>query len=336
MTSYEETFRNKNVLITGGLGFIGSNLAHRLVPLGTNVTIVDSLIPAYGGNMFNLHGIEGNVKVNIADVRDQHSMDSLVKGQHFMFNLAGTLSHLDSMRDPFTDLEINSRSQLSILEACRKYNRDIKIVFTGTRGQYGKPRYLPVDENHPLHPTDINGINNLAGEMYHLLYYEVYGIRAASLRLTNTYGPRHQMKHPRQGIVNWFVRQTLDGEQVKIFGDGKQIRDTNYVDDVVDALLTTMSDERSNGQAYNLGGIPLSLEDIVKKIIEIHGRGEFTHVVYPTELQKIEIGDYIADYTRIKRELDWSPRVTLHDGLGRTIEFYKKHRDHYWKPGEIL
>ena len=323
-------FKEKNVLITGGLGFIGSTLAHKLVELDANVTIVDSLIPEYGGNLFNIHGIEGRVKVNISDVRDSSSIDYLIQGQDYIFNLAGTLSHIDSMKDPFTDLEINCVAQLSILEACRKYNPKVKIIFAGTRGQYGKPDYLPVDEKHLMHPTDVNGINNIAGEWYHILYNNVYRIKACSLRLTNTYGPHHQMKHHRQGIINWFIRQIMDGTKVKIFGDGKQTRDTDYVDDVVEALLLAMASEKTNGEVYNLGGFPISLEEIVEKMIKTYGEGEYELVPFPSESKEIEIGDYIADYSKFKRIVGWEPKIDVDEGLTRTFEYYKKHKQYYW------
>ncbi|HWP46896.1 MAG TPA: NAD-dependent epimerase/dehydratase family protein [Candidatus Limnocylindrales bacterium] len=329
--NYDNAFRNKEVMITGGLGFIGSTLAHRLAALGARITLVDSLIPEYGGNIFNIHGIEDKVKVNISDVRDRSSMNYLVQKKDYIFNLAGTLSHTDSMKDPFTDLEINCVSQLSILESCRKFNPEVKILFAGTRGQYGRARYLPIDEDHPLHPIDVNGINNVAGEMYHILYNEIYNLRATSLRLTNTYGPRHQMKHPRQGVINWFIRQILDKQTVKIFGDGKQIRDTNYVDDVVEAMLMAMASEETNGQVYNLGGFPISLEDLVKKMIEVYGEGSYELVPFPEEHKRIEIGDYIADYTKFKKTVGWEPKVSFEEGLRRTFEYYEKYKSYYWE-----
>ena len=258
-------YKGKNVLITGGLGFLGSTLARRLVQEGANIKIIDSLVPDYGGNLFNIKGIESNVHVNISDVRDRYSINYLVRDQDILFNLAGTLSHVDSMADPFTDLEINCTSQLSILEACRQNNPKIKIVYAGTRNQYGKAKYLPVDERHPLEPTDINGINCNAGEYYHLLYNNVYNIKACSLRMTNTFGPRHQMKHPRQGVLNWFLRQLIDGETIKLFGTGEQIRDTNYVDDVVEAFLLTGASDKVWGQVFNLGGTPVSLKEFVER-----------------------------------------------------------------------
>ena len=246
MVEIEKFYKGKKVLITGGMGFIGSTLAYRLVDSGADVTVIDSLIPEYGGNLFNIHGLEDRIKINISDIRDKSSINYLIADKDCIFNLAGTLSHTDSMKDPFVDLEINCVAHLSILEACRKYNTKVKIVFAGTRGQYGRADYLPVDEKHLMHPTDVNGINNMAGEWYHILYNNVYGIRACSLRMTNTFGPRHQMKHHRQGILNWFIRQALDGTKIKIFGDGKQIRDTNFVNDVVDALMLAMSSEKTN------------------------------------------------------------------------------------------
>lgn len=328
--SLTEAFRNKKVMVTGGLGFIGSNLARRLVDYGAEVLLVDSLIPQYGGNLFNMKGIEDKVTVNIADVRDQYSMNYLVQGQDYMFNLAGTLSHLDSMEDPFTDLEINCRSQLSILESCRKHNREVKVVFAGTRGQYGRAQYLPVDEKHPQEPIDVNGINNVAGEWYHILYHRVYGIRACSLRLTNTYGPCHQMRHPRQGIINWFVRLALDGETINLYGDGRQIRDTNYVDDVVDAFLLAAASDRADGEVFNLGGEPTNLVDLVRLITELAGSGSYKFVPFPEGAKKIEIGDYIADWRKIARSLGWQPQVSLHEGLRRTVDYYRHHRAHYW------
>jgi len=333
---YKQFYRGKKVLITGGLGFIGSNLAIELVKLNAEVLLIDSLIPQYGGNLFNITEIKDKVKVNITDVRDEYSMDYLVQGQDIVFNLAGTLSHIDSMKDPFTDLEINCRSQLSILESCKKYNPEIKIIFAGTRGQYGHPEYLPVDEKHSQKPIDVNGINNMAGEWYHILYNNAYGIRACSLRLTNTFGPRHQMKHPRQGVINWFIRQCIDNEKIRIYGDGKQIRDVNYVGDVVEAFLLVAATEKSNGEIYNLGGTHKNLKEIVDLIIKIAGTGEYELIPYPSESKKIEIGDYIADYSKIKDSLGWTPDTSFDDGVRKTVEFYRKYSQNYWKKGKVL
>ncbi len=323
-------YKNKKILITGGLGFIGSSLAHALVGLGSDVTIVDSLISGYGGNLFNINGIESKVRVNISDVRDRHSMNYLVRGKEIMFNLAGTLSHVDSMTDPFTDLEINCVSQLSILEACRFNNPQIKIVWAGTRNQYGRAQYLPVDEKHPQIPTDVNGINNIAGEQYHLLYYRVYGIKTCSLRLTNCYGPRHQMRHSRQGVLNWFIRQIIDNKEIKLLGSGSQIRDTNHVDDVVMAFLQVAAAKKVWGEAYNLGGQAVSLAEFVDKAITIYGKGKSRSAHFSKDREKIEIGDYIADYTKIKKSIGWKPFVSLNTGLKNTLAYYIKNKKHYW------
>ena len=302
-------------MITGGLGFIGSNLAHRLVDYGAQVLIVDSLIPNYGGNLFNVEGIKDRVQVNIADVRDVSGLNYLVREQEYIFNLAGQVSHIDSMRDPYTDLEINCRSQLSLLEACRQNNPSVKIVYASTRQIYGIPDYLPVDEKHLLHPTDVNGINKMAGEWYHILYNNVYGIRATSLRLTNTYGPRQLMKHSRQGFIGWFIRLAIDGEEISLYGDGTQLRDLNYVDDVVEALLLAGATDKVDGQVYNLGGLePVSLLHVVETLMELCPQARYKLVPFPPEKKRIDIGDYYGDYGRIRETLGWKPRVPLRDG----------------------
>ena len=324
-------FQDKRVLITGGLGFIGSNLAHVLAGHCAELTLVDSLIPEYGGNLFNISGIEDDVQVNIADVRDESSMHHLVRDKDYIFNLAGQVSHIDSMSDPYTDLEINCRSQLSILEACKKNNPGVKIVYAGTRGQYGKIERLPVDENHPQRPTDVNGINKMAGEWYHILYNNVYGIRACSLRLTNTYGPRHHMRTSRQGVLSWFIRLAIDGKGIELFGGGEQQRDFNYVDDVVDALLLAAANDAANGEVFNIGsGVPVSLREAAELCVEIAGSGSVRAVDFPPDKKNIEIGNYYADPSRAKKFLDWEAKVPLRDGIQRTIEFFKQYRNHYW------
>ncbi|HUW96497.1 MAG TPA: NAD-dependent epimerase/dehydratase family protein [Anaerolineae bacterium] len=327
-----EKYRDKRVMITGGLGFIGSNLAHRLVDFGADVLIVDSLIPDYGGNLFNVEGIKDRVRINIADVRDASGMNYLVREQDYIFNLAGQVSHIDSMRDPYTDLEINCRSQLSLLEACRRHNPSVKVVYASTRQIYGAPDYLPVDEKHLLHPTDVNGINKMAGEWYHILYSNVYGIRATSLRLTNTYGPRQLMKHSRQGFIGWFIRLAIDGDEISVFGDGKQLRDLNYVDDVVDAFLLAGATDMVNGQVYNLGGTePVSLLQVVETLKELNPQASYKLVPFPPEKKRIDIGDYYGDYSRIRTALGWQPQVSLREGLSKTIEYYRQYKEHYWE-----
>ncbi|HEX2913119.1 MAG TPA: NAD-dependent epimerase/dehydratase family protein [Chloroflexia bacterium] len=328
--NYLEAYAGKHCLITGGMGFIGSNLARRLVELEAQVTLVDSLIPTYGGNLFNIHGIEDKVRVNIADVRDENSMDYLVRGQDYIFSLAGQISHLDSMHDPYTDLEINCRSQLSLLEACRKNNPGVKVVYAGTRQIYGNPDYLPVDENHLVRPTDVNGINKAAGERYYLVYASVYGLRTASLRLTNCYGPRQWMRDNRLTSQGWLLRLVLDNKTAQIFGDGQQLRDLNYVDDVVDALLRAAALDEANGHFFNLGGKPYSLLEQVQIMIELAGTGSYELVPWPEERKNISIGNYYGDYSKIKRMLGWEPKVEIREGLSRTIEYYREYQQHYW------
>ena len=329
MTDHRDYYRNRKVLVTGGLGFVGSNLARALADLGARVTAVDSLLPDYGGNLFNLAGYEDKVRINVADVRG-HAMEFLVQGQEVLFNLAGQVSHIDSMIDPFTDLEINCKSQLWILEAVRKRNPGLRIVYAGTRQVYGRPRSLPVDESHLLNPTDVNGINKISGEMYHLVYHSVYGIRASSLRLTNTYGPRQLIKHSRQGFIGWFVRQATLGEEIQVFGNGRQKRDFDYVDDVVDAFLRAGAMDAADGQVFNLGGDePITLLDLAQLLVEIAGRGRVTVVPFPADRKKIDIGDFHADASKIKAALGWTPKTQLRDGFARTLAYYREHKDRY-------
>jgi len=324
-----DTFQNKKVLITGGLGFIGSNLARRLVDIGAEVVLVDSLVPEYGGNRVNIDGIEDKVQVNVSDVRDEHSMRYLVQKQDYLFNLAGQTSHLDSMQDPYTDLEINCRAQLSILEACRKYNPQIKIVFASTRQIYGKPDSLPVNEKHLLRPVDVNGINKMAGEWYHILYNNVYGIRACALRLTNTIGPRMRVKDARQTFVGVWIRLLVEEKPIEVWG-GEQLRDFTFVDDAVDAFLLAAQSEKANGQVFNLGGDRVvSLRDLAELLIKANGRGQFAVRDFPSDRKRIDIGDYYADFTQIQFTLGWTPRVLLPDALARTLAFYRQHLKHY-------
>jgi UDP-glucose 4-epimerase len=322
-------FHNKRILITGGLGFIGSNLAHRLVELGARVTLVDSLIPEYGGNLFNIAGIEDKVHVNISDVRDEHSMHYLVQGHDYLFNLAGQTSHLDSMQDPYTDLEINCRSQLSLLEVCRKHNPEIKIVFASTRQIYGKPDYLPVDEKHLLRPVDVNGINKMAGEWYHILYNNVYRIRACALRLTNTYGPRMRIKDARQTFVGIWLRLLVEGKPFEVWG-GEQLRDFTYIDDAVDAFLLAAANENANGQVFNLGGDDvINLKELADLLVKLKVGTKYTKRAFPANRKRIDIGDYYADDSLIRYALGWKPKISLPEGLARTVAFYEKHLEQY-------
>jgi UDP-glucose 4-epimerase len=324
-------FRGKRVLITGGLGFIGSNLARVLVGAGADVLLVDSLVPLYGGNRANVAGIEHAVRINVSDVRDEHSFLELIRGQDVLFNLAGQTSHVDSMTDPFTDLEINCRSQLSILEACRRRNPDVSIVFASTRQIYGRPRSLPVDESHPIVPVDVNGVNKAAGEQYHLVYGLVYGLRVSVLRLTNTYGPRMRVRDDRQTFLGSWFRALVDGEPLTIFGDGSQRRDFTYVDDAVRAFLLAAAHPEAAGETFNLGGDrAVSLLELAQLLVDANGGGEYRLVPFPVERQAIDIGDYFADFEKARGRLGWEPAVALAEGLARTLAFYREHAGLYW------
>jgi UDP-glucose 4-epimerase len=322
--SYGEFYRGRRVMITGGLGFIGSNLAHRLAALGADILLVDSLIPDYGGNLHNIEGIEGIVTVNVADVRQASTMNYLVQGRDVIFNLAGQVSHIDSMKDPFTDLEINCRSQLTILEACRHHNPSSKVVYASTRQIYGKPHHLPVTEQHLVRPTDVNGINKAAGEHYHLVYNNVFGIRACALRLTNIYGPRQLLKHNRQGFIGWFIRLAIEDQEIQIFGDGSQVRDFVYVDDAVEAFLLAGATDTVNGEVFNVGGDEqISHADLVELLIRVAGSGRYRFVDWPAEKKAIDIGSFFADASLFKSRTGWSPSVSLAEGLARTIAYYR-------------
>ncbi len=330
-TQMNKAFNARSVIITGGLGFIGSNLARRLADLGANVLVIDSLIPEYGGKLFNLAGYEGRIKVNIADVRDEYSMDYLVREEDYLFNLAGQVSHLDSMHNPYTDLEINCRSQLSILEACRKHNPNIRIIYSSTRQVYGKPQYLPADERHPVDPVDVNGVNKVAGEWYHIVYHRAYGLRTTSLRLTNTYGPRMRVVDARQTFLGIWVRRIIEGSEILVYGDGQQKRDFNYVDDVVDALLMAAANDSAIGEIYNLGGDEVvSLKALAEQVVALNGSGAFKLVPFPGEQKAIDIGDYYGDYFKIKHALGWQPKINLAEGLRCSLDYYRQHQAEYW------
>lgn len=326
----EEFYKNKVILITGGAGFIGSTLAIKLVKMGAKVKIFDIFFEDQGANIFNLREIKEKVNIIRGDTRNIIDLEKALPNVDIIFNLAGTLSHTDSMNNPWKDLEINTLAQINILEFCKKNLPDVKIIYSGTRNQYGRAKYLPVDEEHPMIPTDTNGINKHAGEQYHLLYYRDFGIKTCSLRVSNTYGPRHQMMHPRQGVLNWFIRQLFDDQTVELHGTGDQIRDVNYVDDVVDALLILGKSKKVWGNAYNIGGNPISLKDFVSKAIQVFGRGDYKIIKMPGDRKKIEIGDFVADYSKIVQDVGWKPKISLDEGLKKTFDFYKKNRKHYW------
>jgi UDP-glucose 4-epimerase len=327
---YRSFYQGRRVMVTGGLGFIGSNLARQLVDLGADVLLVDSLIPDYGGNLFNIDGFADRLHVNIADIRQQTTMNYLVRDRAVIFNLAGQVSHIDSMREPYTDLEVNCRSQLTILEACRNHNPAVKVVFAGTRQVYGRPDSLPVTEAHLVRPTDVNGINKAAGENYHLVYNNVFGVRACSLRLTNVFGPRQLIKHDRQGFIGWFIRTAIEGKTIQIYGDGSQLRDLVYVDDAADAFLRAGALDQCNGEVFNVGGAePISLRNLATELVNLAGSGRVGFVEWPTDKKAIDIGSFYADSTKFTRTTGWTPAIPVTDGLRRTVDFYRQHLSHY-------
>jgi UDP-glucose 4-epimerase len=323
-------FSGRRALVTGGLGFIGSNLARRLVALGADVTVIDALVPGYGGNLFNVEDVRDRIHLIVDDVRDAPAIESCVEGRDFVFNLVGQVSHTDSMSSPEIDLENNCRAPLAVLEACRHHNRAARVVYTSTRQIYGRPERTPVDESHPCRPVDVNGIHKWAAEQYHRLYDEVHGVASVILRLSNTYGPGVLVKHPRQGFIGWFLRKAVEGGEIEIMGDGTQLRDMSYVDDVVEALLLAAATPAARGQIYNLGAPqPVSLVEIARRLIAIAGRGSLRFVPFPPERKRIDIGSVAIDCSRIRRELGWEPAVSLDEGLARSIRFYESHLYRY-------
>lgn len=328
-------FEGKRVLVTGGLGFVGSNLAIKLVEAGADVTLLDSMLPLYGGNPFNIEPIRDRVRVNYSDIRDINSMNYIVRGQDYIYHLAGQVSHVDSIADPFADVDINVNGTLTLLEACRKYNPNARIIFTGTRGQYGPSIMQPVTEDSPTNPMGMYAITNLTAEKIVLMYHQIHQLKGICLRITNTYGPRHQMKHNRYGVLNWFIRLALDNERIPIFGDGRILRDFLYIDDLTNALIMCGLTEAAYGDLFNVGsGLPMSFLDLMNKIIEIAGSGRYEYTAFTAERKALEPGDYWSDISKIKSIVGWVPRVSLEEGLQRTIAFYRAHRDQYWKQGE--
>jgi len=317
------------VVITGGLGFIGSTLALRLIELGSDVLLIDNLAPNYGGNHFNIEPVRDRARIEIVDIRDTARLRPLLEGCDYLFNLAGQTSHLDSMTDPLTDLEINCLAQLTLLEACRAVCPKAAIVFASTRQIYGKPQYLPVDERHTLHPVDVNGVNKMAGEAYHILYHDVYGMHATALRLTNTYGPRMRIKDARQTFVGVWLRAALEGKPFEVWG-GAQRRDFTYVDDAVEAFLLAAVSDGTKGKALNIGGEgAVSLAELASLLVAANRGGNFVNREFPPERRRIDIGDYFADDSQFRGITGWRPSVALSDGLERSLAYFRQHLQHY-------
>lgn len=327
----EPFYRNKKTAITGGLGFLGSNLALELVRLGSQVTLIDPMLPLYGGNLFNIESIRNSVTVNFADIRDEGAMHWLVRDQDVIFHIGNQTSHIDSMTDPFLDVDINCRGNLVFLEACRKENPDAKIIYAGSRAQFGRPESIPVSENQSMHPTDIYGVNKLAGELYLAIYRQAYGLRTTSLRINNTYGPRHQMKHSKYGVLNWIIRLALDNQTIPIYGTGAQLRDFNHVDDVTRAFLLAGCRNEADGEVFNLGsGHSVTFKEAVEMAVKLAGSGKIEMTPWLEERKRIEVGDYLADIGKVNKLLGWTPFVKLEEGLTKTIDYYKLNKRHYW------
>lgn len=331
MSDAGEAMRGRKVMITGGLGMIGSAIAHKAVALGCRVTIVDACIEPYGANMFNLDSILDQVRINIADIRDKEAIKCLVKGQEIIFNLAGQVSHNDSMEQPFLDADINYIGHLNVLECLRRFNPEAVILHAGSRLQFGKIEKIPVDEKHPLNPRTPYAMNKTAAENMYLFYSQVHRIRCVLFRIANPYGPRSQMKHSKYSMVNWFIRQAMEDKPIRIFGDGRQVRDYIFVEDLAEAFLQAAGDAKSVGEIFNVGsGVGLRFKDMVETIIHIVGAGKVEFVPWPADYINVETGDYVTDTSKICRTLKWQPRTDFAEGVQRTYDFYKKNRAKYW------
>ena len=326
-----DEYRGQKVLITGGLGFIGSNLAIRLVQSGASVTLLDSMHPTCGANYFNIDPIKNDVEVVEGDSCNFDLVCRLIRGKAFIFNLAGHVSHIESMQEPFEDLQMNTIAPLTVLEACKRENREARLVYSGTRQSYGRPDTVPLVETQLLKPVDVNGVNKMAGEWFHMVYHGAYGIRCSSLRLINTYGPRQLVKHARQGFVGWFIKQAIEGEEIQVFGDGQQVRGFNYVDDVVDALMIAAVHDKAQGDYFNLGGErAVALEEFVKLLLKAAGHGSYRIVPFPGDKKAIDVGSVYSSAAKFNFATGWRGRVPIEEGLVRTVEYYKQHRQHYW------
>ncbi len=324
-------FRGQRALVTGGMGFTGSNLAIALIHAGADVTIVDAMIPGYAGNLFNISSISERVTVNFSDVRDVNAMNHLVRDQDYVFHLAGQVDHVLSLTDPFPDIDINIKGTAVVMEALRQHNPSAKVIYTGTRGQYGPAVTLPVNEDAPTHPKGIYEISNLTAEKIIQVYNDVHGIKSVLLRLTNIYGPRAQMKHHRYGVVNWFVRLAIDDETIKVFGDGKILRDFLFIDDAVEAILMSALAPDAVGEVLNVGiDQPTDFVELADTLIEVAGSGRWEYAPFSPERKAQEPGDFYSDISKIRRLVGWEPRTSLRDGLRETVAFYRAHKRHYW------
>jgi len=327
----EDAYSRKKVLITGGMGFLGSNLAHRLVELGANVSILDAQLPLYGGNPFNLNGIENDVDVHIGDIRDENMVSEVVVGKDIIFNFAAQVSYIDSNLDPLLDNDINCRGHIILLESCKKSNPDARMLFSSSRMVYGRITGTPVPETHTTEPLSMYGTHKLSGENYHLMYYRSYKVPTTCLRIANPYGPRQQMKHSKYSILGWFIRMAMEGQTIKVFGEGEQIRDYIYVSDIVEGFLACGVSDECIGEVFNIGsGTGSRFVDMIKTILEVVDNGEMEHVPWPEDYESVETGGYISDNTKLTNTTGWKSKVDLRKGIELTFDYYNEHRDKYW------
>ena len=331
MTSSLECYRDRQVLITGGLGFLGSNLAIRLVELGAGVTMLDAMLDDHGGNLFNVEPIRDRVSVNFSDVRDESSLKYLVAGKDYIFHLAGQNDHVLSVRDPFPDIDINIKGSAMLLETCRRINPQARLVYGGTRGEYGRAVMLPVAEDHPIRPRGIYELSSLTAQQLFQIYHDNHGVASVTLRLTNIYGERAQMKHSRFGVANWFVRQALDDATIEVFGDGSLLRDFVYVQDAVNAMIQCAATEDAYGQVFNVGNSRgSSFRELAETVVRAAGSGRWEFAPFSPERAAQEPGDFVSDIRKIKRVVGWEPTTALAEGVEHTIRYYRAHRHRYW------
>ena len=327
----KKSFKGKEVLVTGGLGFVGSNLAAKLVDCGAHVLLMDAMIPGLGGNLFNVEPVRDQVVVNFSDIRDEHSMNYVVRGKDFIFHLAGQNDHVLSLTDPYSDIDINIKGSVVLLEACRKFNPEARLVYTGTRGEYGSVAKLPASEDAPINPKGLYELSSLTSQKIFKIYHDNHGIQSVTLRLTNIYGERAQMLHSRFGVANWFIRQAIDGETIRVFGDGQILRDFLYVQDCVDAILMAASSEQAYGEVLNVGDDKASsFLELAKVAIEEAGSGEWEFAPFTQERAAQEPGDFYSDISKIRRVVGWEPTTSLRAGVKQTVDFYRHNKPQYW------
>jgi UDP-glucose 4-epimerase len=326
-----ENLAGKKVLIFGGLGLIGSSTARRCIAQGATVTIADNRAPLYGANDFNMQDLEGKFELVIGDIRESSFVNLMVKEQDYIFNYAAQVNHNLSIEDPILDNQINCIGHINVLMACKNYNREAKLVYPGSRLQYGKITELPVKETHPRRPLSVYAIHKNTAEQYYQAFSQHYGIKSVCFRITNPYGPRAQMKSSGYSMINWFIRQAMDKQIITVYGEGKQLRDYIFIDDLINGIVTAATDAKTDGQTYNLGsGVPTSFRQMAETIIQVVGAGELKQIPWPKNYDNFETGDFYADISSITSAIDWKPAIALTDGIQQTVDYYTKHKQHYW------